>query len=359
MPRATRISGGQLVTLFLASRLSQCLLLTPADVADVTLSDSLFSTLLSSVFLFLLFVPTLLVLRRCRHRGLVDIAYLHSRGMGRTVCLAYLLLCLFILGWDVVQFYDFAAKSMKADFSVTALTVAIAAVACVAACYGVEALSRAALPVMVFSALSLLVFSAALLPEMRLLHFSPSAGGGFAVIVKRAVMELPRTAEVVAIGMLYPHIGGSRGGAAVGFSALTAVFTALVSTTTLGVLGDFAAHIAYPYYASVTAVQFGVFQGMDIVITTVWLSTFFVRLALFFSLFLNASRRLFGRRFRVPLAALAVFLLAVWTVCIDRGMLTVTRQPVTGVYWVVLGAFCVVLPPLLWLLSRGKRGRAV
>ena len=357
MSKASRISGGQLVALLLASRLSNCLLLTPDSLAGMTLTDSLFSTLLSGLLLFLLFLPTLLALRRFRNRGLIDLAYLHGRGTGRAVCVAYLMLCLFILCLDIVQFYDFAEKSMRADFSVTALTIAIVGVAFIAAFYGIQALGRTALLVAAFSAVCLLVFSAALAPEMRAVHFPPTVGSGFATILRRAVMELPRTAEVVAIGMLYPYIGGSRAGAAAGFSGLTVLFTALVSVTAMGVLGDFSAQVAYPYYAAVTAVQLGAFQRMDIFVTAVWLSTFFVRLTLFCTLFLTVFGRLFGRRARVPAAVVFTVLLAGFTWLVSSGSLVGGWDAVTAVYWWVLGIFCLVLPPVLRLLAGDKRRR--
>ncbi len=356
MHNVSRISGGQLTALLLASRLSNCLLLTPDSLAGMTLTDRLLSTVLGGVLLFLLFLPTLLTLRRTRRRGLIDSAYRHARWLGRTVCVGYLLLCLFILCLDIVQFFDFAEKSMKAGFSVEALTVAIVAVAFIASFYGIQALGRTATLVAAFAAVCLLVFSAALLPEMRLLHFSPAVGGGFMTVLRRAVLELPRTAEVVAIGMLYPYVGGSRAGAAVGFSALTSLFTALVSVTAMGVLGDFAVQVSYPYYAAVSAVQLGVFQRMDILVTAVWLSTFFVRLTLFCMLFLDVSGRLFGRRARVPAALIATVLLGGFTLLISTGSLAGSWQLVTAIYWWVLGAFCLVLPPMLWLLTRKKRG---
>ena len=359
MNKASRISGSQCVALLLASRLSNCLLLTPDSIGDVNLIDSLLATLLSGVLLFLLFLPTLLVLRRYRNRGLIDLAYLHGRGVGRAVCVAYLLLSLFILCLDIVQFYDFAEKSMRTGFSVTALTVAIVGVAFIAAFYGIQALGRTALLVAAFSAVCLVVFSGVLVTEMHTLHFSPAVGSGPAAILRRAVMELPRTAEVVAIGMLYPYISGSRAGVAAGFSGLTVLFTALVGVTAMGVLGDFSAQVAYPYYTAVTAVQFGVFQRMDIFVTAVWLSTFFVRLTLFCTLFLGVTGRLFGRRARVPAAVISTGLLAGFTLLVGNGFLISDRTAVTTVYWWSLGFFCLVLPPLLWLLVRNRRRRSV
>lgn len=353
MPRASQISSSQLTVLLLSSRLSNCLLLLPDDLSQINLFERLTSVLCSGIFLFLLFLPTLLALRKSCG-GLIDLAYRYNRQTGRHVCVAYALLCLFILGMDVLQFYDFAAKSMKTEFSVSTLTVAMLVVALAAAFYGIQALGRTALPVALFSVASLIVFGVALVPEMRWIHFSP-VQEGFGPVLCQAVRELPRTAEIVSVGMLYPHVSGSKWGAAASFSGLTALLTAFVSVTAMGVLGDYALQVAYPYYVATTAVQFGVLQRMDIWIVAVWLSTYFVRLTLFCTLFLNTCRRLWGRRARVPAALTALIVLIALHWLFDVGMPDQGRYWVTVAYWCALGVFCLVLPPLLWAMIKLKR----
>lgn len=355
MDKVSRISGGQLTILLLASRLSNCLLLTPDSIDGLYITDRLFAVALNAVFVLLLFLPTLLVLRRYPRHGLIDRGYVYARWCGRGLCGGYMVLCLFILCLDIVQFYDFAEKVMKSGFSVPWLTVALIAVAFIASSYGIQALGRAAMPVALFSVACLLVFSGALLSEMRWLHFPPLANARLGDVIGSAVKELPRTAEVVAIGMLYPYISGSRWRACASFCGWTALFTALVSATALGVLGDFALHTVYPYYTAATAAQIGVFQRMDILITAVWLSTFFIRLTLFCTLFTDAARRLFGRKARLWSAVGGGFLLAGFTLWISRSSTAHGWEIVTAVYWWVLGVFCVVLPLLLALLKRRRR----
>ncbi len=351
MNKISRISGGQLTTLLLASRLSNCLLLTNQDVGSLNLRDRLIAVALSGVMLFLLFVPTLLLLKRSE-RGMVDCAYHRSRRYGRVVCVGYLLLCLFILCLDIVQFHDFAEKVMKGGFSVTALTVALIAVAFAASFYGLQALARTALPVAAFSVLCLVVFGLSLVSEMRLFHFPPLANQGLTAVIRAAVAELPRTAEIVAVGLLYPYVSRARTRSLALFSGLTAVLTALVTVTALGVLGDFAVYTAYPYYAAVTAARLGVFQRLDILTTAVWLGTFFIRLTLFCTLFTDVARRLFGKRARLWCAAVGGGLLSCFALLLRDAR---DWSLITAVYWIVLGVFCLLLPVLLGLPKRRNR----
>lgn len=355
MNNRSRISGGQCVALLLASRLSNCLLLTPQEVSTLSVTDRLLSNLLGGVLLLAVLLPTVAALRRAPRGGLIDGAYRRARGWGKTVSAGYVALCLFILCLDIVQFYDFAQKTMKTAFSVPMLTMALIAVAFLASFYGIQALGRTAALVTAFSVVCLVVFAAALFPEMRTLHFPPVANGNVIEIVRQAVINLPRTAEIVSVGLLLPYVNGSSLGVCAGFSGFTALFTALVGVTSLGVLGDFAAITAYPYYAAVSAARIGVFQRLDILVTAVWLSTFFVRFALFCMLFTDNARRLFGAAARLPSALVGIGLLSGFTFWVRGGTLTGNWQAVTVIYWVVLGVFCLLFPAASWLLGKKRR----
>ncbi len=352
MNREPRISGVQLAVLLLTGRLSGALLLTPDSLAELNLTDSLWTALVSGVLVFVCLLPTLWVCR-CTGGGLTDCA-LSSRLVGKTVCSGYALLCLFVLCLDMVQFCDFADKVMHRAFPVPVLACALLAVAFAASFYGIQALARAALPVAVFSVACLLLFGVSLLPQLRLWHFPPIESQGIAAVFLRAVRELPRSAEVVAVGMLYSSARSRQTGACAAFAGGTALATAGVITTAVGVLGDFAGRTAYPYYTAISAVSFGVFERMDILITAVWLGTFFVRLTLFCGLYTDAVRRVCGQRSRIPAALLGAVVLCTFVVLLPQ--LPNSWVAVTAVYWWTLGIFAVALPLGLAVWRKRRRG---
>lgn len=347
MRTVSKISRGQLISLLLTSRLSGCLLFTSDAFEQFTLGECLCSMLLNGLFLFLLFIPTLWVLRR-GGRGTAETAYRLAAPFGKAVDGAYLLLCLFVLGLDMVQFSDFASKTMKSGFSVPVLTVAFIAACLLASFYGIQALARSATVVMVFSVLCLIAFTVALIPEMRWINFPPGQSGSFTRVVEKAVADLPRTAEIVSIGLLYPYVNRSHTGACAGFAGATAFFSTAVSVTAVAVLGDFSGMTFYPYYAAVTAAQLGVFQRLDILVTAVWLGTFFIRFTLFCMLLLDCSRRLFSKKAAVPTGFVAFGVLTALALLIQDGSYSGEWTLVTQIYWWVLGGFCVALPLILW-----------
>ena len=352
MTAVSKISRGQLVALLLAGRLSGCLLFSSDSFEQFTLTECFLSMLLDGGLLLLLLLPTLLVLRHLEE-GTTERAYRLSKTAGVVVESLYIPLCLFVLLLDMVQFSDFASDTTVSGLSVPMLTVVFVVVCVLASFYGVQALARSATVVAVFSVLCLAAFLLALVPEMRWIHVPPPQGDSVQRIVAKAITDLPRTAEVTAIGLLYPYVNGSRTKACVGFAGATTVLSTAVSVASVAVLGDFSGMTAYPFYTAVTAARIGVFQRLDILVIAVWMGTFFIRVTLFCMLFVDRARHLFGKRAAVLSAAVLAVLLSGAALWIQNGSYQGEWAWATHVYWWVLGGSCIVLPLLLWI--GGKR----
>ena len=333
-----RISGSQLLWLLLAGRLSNCLLLPADSLHALTVPDLIVVTVLNAVILLLLVWPTLFALRG----GHDNFA---ARG-GRVVTVGYLLLSLFVLYLDMLQFRDFAGKTAGTDFSITLLTASLITVGFAASLYRLEALGRTAAVVAVMGIALLLVFGALLTPRIESVNVPPAVFSGWRAVLSQTVKELPRTAEIVAVGALYPFVNGKVGRAYVSFVGLNAVLTLFVCIVTTGVLGDFAGMTAYPFYTAVTAAGVGVLERPDIFVVALWLGTFFVRVALFGAIYLDHTRRLLGDKARLPAAGVGVTLLIVLTVFTQY--MDGQWRIVTYVYWGVLALFCLALPLLLY-----------
>ncbi len=331
MTAQNRISGTQFLWLLLAGRLSSCLLLPSDSLHALTVPDLVAVTVLNALFLLLLILPTVLLMRS-------------GTCSNRIVSSGYLLLSLFVLYLDMLQFREFADETVKADFSVTLLTVTLIVVGFAAALYGVQALGRTASVVAVTGIALLLLFGALLIPRMEAVNFPPAVFGGWRAVLAQTVKELPRTAEIVAVGALYPSINGKVGKTFLVFVGLNAVLTLFVCIVTTGVLGDFAGLTAYPFYTAVTAARVGVLERLDLLVVVLWLGTFFVRVSLFGHVYLDHARRLFGKKARIPSAALGALALIVLMVFTRTLGYSGQWQLVTYLYWGALALFCIGLP---------------
>ncbi len=347
MKNKNAVSVGQFVLLLLTGRVSNALLLPADSLHALSLPDLVLVTVLNAVILLVLLLPTCWALRHSSNQSLTQRAGEISVFTGRAVGVGYLILYAMVLGFDMIQFADFAQKTVKAEFSVFGMTLLVLLVCLLASFYGVEALGRTSTAVAVFSVLCLLFFGVMLLPQMDAMNFPPAIISKFSVIVRQVLRELPRTAEVAAVGTLFPHIKDKQAKGCVWFVVLNAVLSLGVCITATGVLGDFASLTAYPYYAAVSVVHLGLLPRMDLVITALWIGTFFVRFTLFFWLFRDSFEYVFGKKTKYAAAGsiAGVLLLVLWG--FSQKLFQALWQQATILYGGALLFFCVILPLLL------------
>lgn len=334
------ISVWQFVLLLLSARLSSDLLLPADSLHALSLPDVILVTVFNGFLLLILLLPTCRVLRFVPEKDLAECAKTQSRWINS----GFLLLYALVLVLDMVQFTDFAEKTVKAEFSVVGLTLLVLAASLLASFYGIQALSRTATVVAVFSAASLLFFAVMLLPQMDLLHFLPATVSEPRVLLYQALRELPRTAEVAAIGVLYPRVNGKVGKGCYWFVICHTIFSVLTCVTATGVLGDFAALNAYPYYAAVSVGHLGLLPRMDLVITALWLGTFFIRFSLFFWLFIDRFRKLFDKKQKLLPAVCISVGVALFLIGFEQGFFAQWWEEITFVYGGVLVLLCLVVP---------------
>ncbi len=276
----TRISASQFFWLLFAGRISSCLLLPSESLHALSVPDLLAVTALNAAVLLLVWLPT----RWAYRQG--------KLSLGKPVRVGYGLLALFVIYLDLLQFGSFAQRTVKAEFSVELLTAALAVVGLLGAVYGLEAIGRAATVIAAVGLVTLLVFVAILLPQMHRICFPPATFSGVSNIALHTVRELPRTAEVAVLAVLYPSVTGKVGRAYGWFVGLTAALTLLICLVTTGVLGNYAGIVAYPFYTAVTAAS----PYVELAVAVLWLGTVFVRVTLFGTVYLEQIRRLFGER---------------------------------------------------------------
>ena len=334
MTKKQQISTSQLFWLLLAGRLSHCLLLPSDSLHALTVPDLIAVTLLNALILLLLILPTVWVLRRTR-QSLIG---------SRLSAVIYGVLMLFVVYLDLLQFTDFARQTARSDLSVTLMTAALIVTGLTAALYGIQALGRSALVVAVLGVTLLLTFCVLLIPQMRAVHLPPAVFGGFHPVWRQTLKELPRTAEIVAVGALYPYVNGKPFRAYAGFIGASGAVTLLVCIVTAAVLGDFAGLTAYPFYTAVSAAHIGIAESLELPVVVLWLGTFFIRMALFGWLFLEQAQTIFGERVRMPAALTAAVLLITVTVLTQRGTFAGQWGIITVLYGAALLTVTLIFP---------------
>ncbi len=360
MNNLPKISAAQLVALLLTSRLAVSLTFTPTVHQLSHGADFLLSLLLQGVLLLLLLLPTLWFARRTGGIGTLDYGFAAlGRGGGTAVAVFYGLVCLYVQTADLLRFSRFAANVLSPDMSRAVLCVVLMATAGVAAFYGLQAIARSAVIIACFVVATIALAALALLPRMELINFPPLLYDGLPPVIAGALEELPRSMEIVAAGLLIPHVkSGFARGCVWWCTAFTAV-ALVIQTTVVGVLGDFGQMELYPYYTAITTAQISVLQRLDIVATAIWCGALFLKTAFFGMLFVECLQKVVGSRWR-PVVATAGAAVALTAGLVLGGKLPLqTEQVILWYTSAVLLGLCALVLPLLFLLREALRRRFI
>lgn len=345
--KASQISPGQLTALLLTSRLAVSMTFAPTLHQVSHGSDYLLSALLHGFLILLAALPSLWFAKRTDSASPLEYAYILWGKGGAIVAAGYGLACLIYQVMDMVRFSQFFVTTLSPDISRTVLCVTLAAAAYAAAFYGLQAVGRAAALVFFTVALAIVFILIVLLPDMELIHFPPFLYDGTRPVIYGALEELPRTSELVLLGLMLPYIHGgykSLGKACLGFGIGLTACALIIQITALGVLGDFSGMVLFPYYTAVTAAKASLLQRMDVLATSIWLAALFIKTAFLAMLYLNCVGRLAGAKARPPAAVISIVLVVWLGIWLGDMALQWERQIIWIVSTVLLSLFAVLLP---------------
>ena len=344
MDKDTRISGGQFIAILFASRLAVSLTALPTLHQTSHATDFMLSTALQIPLLLLLYLPIWWFGRRTHGASTVDYAgILFGRG-GRVVAGLYALVSLYVQVVALMRFDHFVGSALSPDMSRVALCGAVVAAAFLAALHGLQAIGRAAVLIVAGVVAGIVFVFLALLPQMDPLCFAPPLYDGFSPVIAGALEELPRTLEVVSIGLLLPYVKGNMTRHYITWTVLVAAGVILIQATSAGGLGDYGELVLFPYYTAVTTAQIGVLQRVDILAASLWLAALFVKMAFFAMQFLSCLQRIGGQRFKLLYAVGGGLLVLISGLLLGNSPLLEERAVIWGISVALTGLMAVILP---------------
>ena len=209
---------------------------------------------------------------------------------------------------------------------------------------GLETLTRAGLPVLALTAVSLILVCVSVAKYFDAANLEPPLSGGVPSLLKEAYSAAARTGEIAALTAIAPSVKGNiRKGAAVWF-AVFGLTASAVYTLGLGVTGAYGERQMFRLYALTVLSRFGVIERPDAAVCAVWVLCSLVRLAFYIyiaGLFLEQG---FSLRARTPVyAALGLPILLV-AVLLTSNATAFPKVIGSGVNEAVFTALAVVIP---------------
>lgn len=361
MEKESKIGMGQLVAMLLTSRIAVTLTYSPTRHQASHGTDFFLSILVHMLLMAILILPVWWFSHRTQGAGTLDYAYILFRRGGAAVTVLYTIACLYVLILGLLRFNHFVSTTLSPDMPRIALCIVIAATAFIAAFFGLQAIARAALLIAALVVLCVVLIAIALIPEMDTACFPPVLYDGFSPVISGALEELPRTAELAILGMLWPYVKGKPVRGLWIWCILLTAISMVIQVTVVGVLGDFGEMVMYPYYTAITAAQANLLQRLDIVATAIWLAALFIKMALFAVLLLSCIQRLLPGggshyaatqstgQFKRLAAVIGCVAVVVPGILLGNISLQEERSTIWLLSGVLLAVFAVALPLILTL----------
>ncbi|UVI32631.1 GerAB/ArcD/ProY family transporter [Paenibacillus spongiae] len=278
---------------------------------DAWLSMAL--TILPGIFMVMLMTA---LLNRYPGLSIVEIGYRILGSWGGLLLAVFLSYSMFLnVATNLKSLTSFVKQYSLPQTPSLAIAGIFMSVCAIAVLAGIEIQGRCAeliVPINLLFIVLVLCFS---IPNMKPDLIKPVLGNDILPILQGTV--LPSfwilQGSFVMLGFILPFLGRLPAGRtislySVGFSVLLLV---VITAHTLTVIGPFTSEMTYPVYNVVRMINIGdFFERIDIIISFVWLSGYFLKNSIFLYAFCHSVSRLFGlkdyRDIVIPLSVLSV-----------------------------------------------------
>jgi len=356
-----KISSSQLAKMMYLSILSTYILVAPAFISQYAGRDMWISPLWASLVGML--TVAIAYALHTRHPGQTVIQYsvtLLGPFLGKLVGFLYLFYYLFLSGVIVREYGEFVIGAFFTRTPIVVVMGSILLISAFAARGGVEVVGRLAeLFVPVFVAVVAL-FIVLILPELDPKNMLPILEHGFAPSLKGAFVPQGWMSELFLLAFLLPFLTDRQNGMKSGLIVVVFVTATLTiaNLATLWLFGDITSRLTFPTYRAVQYIDVAQFlQNIDALVMALWVSSVFVKIAVFHYVLVLGTAQWLGLSDYRPLAlplALLVLIMAVWSA---PGFSQLLRFIGTAlpVYKTVMQ---ILLPLVLLLVSALRRRRS-
>lgn len=310
-----RISLAQLAILLFLSRIFHALTYYPGMGNPVSGLAMLYSNIIGTGILLLLFLPVMLMANRYPERSVVMNLRAGFHGFGSFCGLFYYVFLVLLGASTLSHFQFFMTNAVFTGASTLVIVIPMMIVAVYAAHIGIEGISRSAFLIFIGFCIAFLFIIFSSIPNVRTNNLISNESGFAKQVMTGTYSVVSRCAELIMFYLLLPYVGHKTGKAILGFNLLTLSVQETMAFFILTVLGSFANSQTFPFYSLASMSEISIFQRMDALYMGTWVLTAFIRLSLL--LFLGTDilkfvlpQRKTGKRHQLSLTVTAVLIFA-------------------------------------------------
>lgn len=350
--KQAQIDTKQFFILAFCLTIGTSILVTPAGLAHIAREDAWIASLIS---LIINTGMVILYIALCQlYPGQTLFEILESvlgKWLGKGVTLLYLFYFLVLSGTLLGNLGFFITSEMMPETPIEAVEILFLLAAVMSARLGIVVLARVSelLFPWVFFFYVILILS--LTPQIQWEHIQPMLEDGLMPALK-AGGHASMFQELVVLMMFYPLLSSNRGrwkpyltGSLTGNLALFVVV--LLSILVLGI--EQTENSTFPAFELAKDINAGnFFQRVEVILITIWILTFFIKISLLFHSTLSGLRTVFGmkdpKHLILPLAV--IFIIIAWNTYVN----TVYVGEIIQKVWGKASSYYLLIVPILLLL---------
>lgn len=361
--RPKPISPRQMFILTFGLTVGTSILVTPAGLAHMAREDAWIASLISLMINLVMVALYIVLARLYPGKSLFEInEAVLGKWPGKLISLLYLFYFLILTGTLLGNLSFFLSSELMPETPTEATQILFLTAAVMCARFGTVILARFGELVFPWIMMLFLILVLALLPQVDWNHIKPVMEDGFPPVA-RAGVHSAMFQELVILLAFLPLVQEKKGreAALLGGTLLGGLALAVIVLLGVLVLGiEQAENATFPTFALAKTIHVGnFFQRVEVILITIWILTFFVKISLLFHSILTGLRSVFGlrdpRMLILPLAVL--FMLVAWHTYIN----TVYVADIIQRVWAGYAMLHLLLAPFaLWLIgyvrSRIRKG---
>lgn len=290
-----KISAFQFYSILFLTRLLTTLTYIPAYTKEINVSDMIFQTLFRFLFAVIITLPLFYLKDKYGKDENV------SKGIFNKIKAVIFSFVFFYFSISTVARLDlFAGTVVFPETDVKFFLLFVVAFCAYGAYLGLEPIARSAVLTVFPVMLSLVVIVLALVKKIDFLNLSPLFYNGLMPLIKTSANAVGRTVEYAIIAVSFPYVEGNMKKGFYIWMTIQTFVTAGIFFLEATVLGNFSQMQLFPVFTLASMAEFSFFDGLEAIITGVWILCAFLKI----SLLLYLQTNILSNAFKVKKAPL-------------------------------------------------------
>ncbi len=292
MIRLPKISSGQLIILLIISRMFSMFTYKPTAY-NISATSAAAAVLVSVFINFMIFLPTLAILKKYKGRNISDCAYLSLGSVGKIYTFFVLAVCLFLSVECLTQFEVFMTSTIYLTASPVFFVIPMIIAAIYICRLGIESMARMANFIFYGLIVTIIIIIVATAPEINTVWAegaNTSDIGGFLELVRENVFG---ATEIIPFMILASNTRHSHKKTIVWFCIITGVLFEIISFLTFTVLGNYRETVMYPFYTVAAMAEKALTERFNSAYVVLWVFMAVIKLCVYLLVAAKALRSFF------------------------------------------------------------------